>query len=155
MSACCTKVVNKSNVVLILNARDLAGCRSWLVEEELGRCEAEGKRLVFVLNKIGTCVSSPQHTSCTSLVIDIMLCAVRLCLLVDLVPRENAQVSTTSATQPQHSPSTLRARISTQTSPLELHLRPQGVQTERSAGHLFFFFFFFFNIFIVRTILKA
>ena len=72
--------------------------------------------------------------SCASLVIDIMLCAVRLCLLVDLVPRENAQVSTTSATQPQCSPSTLRARISAQTSPLELHLRPQGVQTERSAG---------------------
>jgi hypothetical protein len=45
---------------------------------------------MFVLNKIGTC-ASPQYTPCASLVIDIMLCARRLCLLVDLVPRKNAQ----------------------------------------------------------------
>ena len=102
------QVVDESNVVLlILNARDPAGCRSRLVEEELCRREAEGKRLVFVLNKIGTCVS-PQHTSCASLAIDIMLCAVRLCLLVDLLPRENAQACLnhlrhTTPTLPFHS----------------------------------------------------
>ncbi|KAH9979529.1 P-loop containing nucleoside triphosphate hydrolase protein [Lactifluus volemus] len=56
------KVVDEADVVLlVLDARDPAGCRSRLVEEEVCRREAEGKRLVFVLNKI------------------------------DLVPRENAQ----------------------------------------------------------------
>jgi len=48
------KVVDESDVVLlVLDARDPAGCRSRLVEEEVRRREAEGKRLVFVLNKIG------------------------------------------------------------------------------------------------------
>jgi len=42
-----------SLVLLVLDARDPAGCRSRLVEEEVRRQEAEGKRLVFVLNKIG------------------------------------------------------------------------------------------------------
>jgi nuclear GTP-binding protein len=50
------KVVDESDVVLlVLDARDPAGCRSRLVEEEVRRHEAEGKRLVFVLNKIGAC----------------------------------------------------------------------------------------------------
>ena len=40
-------------VLLVLDARDLAGCRSRLVEEEVRRREAEGKRLAFMLNKIG------------------------------------------------------------------------------------------------------
>jgi len=53
------KVVDESDVILlVLDARDPAGCRSRLVEEEVRRREAEGKRLVFVLNKIGMC-SSP------------------------------------------------------------------------------------------------
>ena len=48
------KVVDESDVVLlVLDARDPAGCRSRLVEEEVRRREADGKRLVFVLNKIG------------------------------------------------------------------------------------------------------
>ena len=48
----------KSDVVLlVLDARDPAGCRSWLVEEEVQRHEAEGKCLMFVLNKIGMCAS--------------------------------------------------------------------------------------------------
>ena len=52
------KVVDEADVVLLdLDARDLAGCRSRLVEEEVRRREAEGKGLVFVLNKIGTCAS--------------------------------------------------------------------------------------------------
>jgi hypothetical protein len=52
------KVVDESDVVLlVLDARDPAQCRSQLIEEEVRRREAEGKRLVFVLNKIGTCAS--------------------------------------------------------------------------------------------------
>ena len=48
------KVVDEADVILlVLDARDPAGCRSRLVEEEARRREAEGKRLVFVLNKIG------------------------------------------------------------------------------------------------------
>lgn len=47
------KVIDESDIiVLVLDARDPEGCRSRLVEEEVRRREAEGKRLVFVLNKI-------------------------------------------------------------------------------------------------------
>ncbi|KAG6373687.1 P-loop containing nucleoside triphosphate hydrolase protein [Boletus reticuloceps] len=56
------KVIDESDIIiLVLDARDPEGCRSRLVEEEVRRRESEGKKLVFVLNKI------------------------------DLVPRENAQ----------------------------------------------------------------
>ena len=49
------KVIDESDIVLlVLDARDPEGCRSRLVEEEVRRRESEGKRLVFVLNKIGT-----------------------------------------------------------------------------------------------------
>lgn len=48
------KVVDESDIiVLVLDARDPEGCRSRLVEEEVRRREHEGKRLVFVMNKIG------------------------------------------------------------------------------------------------------
>jgi nuclear GTP-binding protein len=48
------KVVDEADVILlVLDAHDPAGCRSRLVEEEVRRGEAEGKRLVFMLNKIG------------------------------------------------------------------------------------------------------
>lgn len=48
------KVIDQSDIiVLVLDARDPEGCRSRLVEEEVRRREAEGKKLVFVLNKIG------------------------------------------------------------------------------------------------------
>lgn len=48
------KVIEESDIViLVLDARDPEGCRSRLVEEEVRRREHEGKRLVFVLNKIG------------------------------------------------------------------------------------------------------
>jgi nuclear GTP-binding protein len=48
------KVVDKAGaILLVLDACDPVGCRSRLVEEEVRRCEAEGKRLVLVLNKIG------------------------------------------------------------------------------------------------------
>ncbi|PIL33020.1 hypothetical protein GSI_04469 [Ganoderma sinense ZZ0214-1] len=46
------KVIDEADIiVLVLDARDPEGCRSRLVEEEVRRREAEGKRLVFVLNK--------------------------------------------------------------------------------------------------------
>lgn len=49
------KVIDESDIViLVLDARDSEGCRSRLVEEEVRRREHEGKKLVFVLNKIGT-----------------------------------------------------------------------------------------------------
>lgn len=48
------KVVDESDIViLVLDARDPESCRSRLVEEEVRRREGEGKKLVFVLNKIG------------------------------------------------------------------------------------------------------
>ncbi|KAF9484542.1 hypothetical protein BDN70DRAFT_903568 [Pholiota conissans] len=47
------KVVDESDIIiLVLDARDPEGCRSRLVEEEVRRRESEGKKLVFVLNKI-------------------------------------------------------------------------------------------------------
>jgi nuclear GTP-binding protein len=47
------KVIDQSDIViLVLDARDPEGCRSRLVEEEVRRRECEGKKLVFVLNKI-------------------------------------------------------------------------------------------------------
>ena len=50
------KVIDQSDIiVLVLDARDPEGCRSRLVEEEVRRRESEGKRLVFVLNKVGAC----------------------------------------------------------------------------------------------------
>lgn len=51
------KVIDESDIILlVLDARDPLGCRSRLVEEEVLRREHEGKRLVFVLNKIGICL---------------------------------------------------------------------------------------------------
>jgi hypothetical protein len=104
----------------------------WLVEEELCRHEAEGKRLVFVLNKIGTCASthalrfsSHQHYAVRGApVIARRFGAARECLgMAQPPPPHNLNA-------PLPSP---RARISARTSPLEPHLRPQGVQTQRSA----------------------
>jgi len=48
------KVIDESDIIIhVLDARDPEGCRSRLVEEEVRRRESEGKKLVFVLNKIG------------------------------------------------------------------------------------------------------
>jgi len=59
------KVIEESDIViLVLDARDPQGCRSRLVEEEVRRRESEGKKLVFVLNKIGT---PNQPTACCEL----------------------------------------------------------------------------------------
>ncbi|TRM66534.1 P-loop containing nucleoside triphosphate hydrolase protein [Schizophyllum amplum] len=47
------KVIDESDIIiLVLDARDPDGCRSRLVEEEVRRRESEGKKLVFVLNKV-------------------------------------------------------------------------------------------------------
>jgi nuclear GTP-binding protein len=76
------KVIDQSDIViLVLDARDPEGCRSRLVEEEVRRRESEGKKLVFVLNKIGMNVSFIWclHSS--------LPCTVG----EDLVTKENAQ----------------------------------------------------------------
>lgn len=55
------KVIEQSDVViLVLDARDPEGCRSKLVEEEVRRREGDGKKLVFVLNKIGASFVHPS-----------------------------------------------------------------------------------------------
>ena len=58
------KVVDEADIiVLVLDARDPEGCRSRLVEEEVRRREAEGKRLVFVLNKVGEYILCFPHSA--------------------------------------------------------------------------------------------
>ena len=47
------RVIDESDIILlVLDARDPEGCRSRLVEEEVRRRDGEGKKLVFVLNKV-------------------------------------------------------------------------------------------------------
>ncbi|OBZ73354.1 Guanine nucleotide-binding protein-like 3 [Grifola frondosa] len=93
------KVIDESDIIiLVLDARDPEGCRSRLVEEEVRRRESEGKKLVFVLNKI------------------------------DLVPRENAQawlryLRHTMPTLPFRSAaSNQRSNLSSSTAPALLRL---------------------------------
>ncbi|KAI0327889.1 P-loop containing nucleoside triphosphate hydrolase protein [Cubamyces sp. BRFM 1775] len=93
------KVIDESDIViLVLDARDPEGCRSRLVEEEVRRRESEGKKLVFVLNKI------------------------------DLVPRDNAQawlryLRHTTPTLPFKSASAnQRSNLSSSTAPALLRL---------------------------------
>ena len=48
------KVIDQSDLILlVLDARDPEGCRSKLVEDEVRRRESDGKKLIFILNKIG------------------------------------------------------------------------------------------------------
>ena len=76
------KAIDESDIViLVLDACDPEGCRSRLVEEEVRRRESEGKKLVFVLNKIGARAFFFSFLAC----VDIVL------MVLDLVPRENAQ----------------------------------------------------------------
>ncbi|KAI0631838.1 hypothetical protein C8Q77DRAFT_1129408 [Trametes polyzona] len=93
------KVIDESDIViLVLDARDPEGCRSRLVEEEVRRRESEGKKLVFVLNKI------------------------------DLIPRDNAQawlryLRHTTPTLPFKSASAhQRSNLSSSTAPALLRL---------------------------------
>ena len=72
------KVIDESDIViLVLDARDPEGCRSRLVEEEVRRRESEGKKLVFVLNKIGGCDSFTLYRS-RILTIPQILCPERM-----------------------------------------------------------------------------
>jgi len=76
------KVVDESDIViLVLDARDPEGCRSRLVEEEVRRRESEGKKLVFVLNKIGANYFFFYSEGIEQV---IYIC-------IDLIPRSNAQ----------------------------------------------------------------
>ncbi|KAK0201211.1 P-loop containing nucleoside triphosphate hydrolase protein [Desarmillaria ectypa] len=95
------KVIDESDIViLVLDARDPEGCRSRLVEEEVRRRESEGKKLVFVLNK------------------------------VDLIPKDNAQLwlkhlRHSTPTLPFLSPSSAqhqRTNISSGTAPALIRL---------------------------------
>ena len=55
------QVIDESDIILlVLDARDPEGCRSRLVEEEVRRRECEGKKLVFVLNKVDLV---PKHNA--------------------------------------------------------------------------------------------
>jgi nuclear GTP-binding protein len=110
------KVVDQSDIVImVLDARDPEGCRSRMVEDEVRRREADGKRLIFVLNKIG------EPTSFL-LAIDLIL------LTADLVPKENAQgwlkyLRHTAPTLPFRSSTQLqRQNLSSRTSPALLNL---------------------------------
>jgi len=86
------KVVDEADVVLlVLDARDPAGCRSRLVEEEVRRREAEGKRLVFVLNKVGACISSTLSRLSGHRRLNGARWWISFIYIIDLVPRENAQ----------------------------------------------------------------
>ncbi|KDQ58170.1 hypothetical protein JAAARDRAFT_34986 [Jaapia argillacea MUCL 33604] len=104
------KVIDDSDIIiLVLDARDPEGCRSRLVEEEVRRRENEGKKLIFVLNKI------------------------------DLVPRENAQLwlrhlRHTTPTLPFRSASqNQRTNLSSTTAPALLRLikayKPSAAQS--------------------------
>ncbi|KAF7976886.1 hypothetical protein HWV62_5429 [Athelia sp. TMB] len=104
------KVIDQSDIViLVLDARDPEGCRSRIVEEEVRRRESEGKKLVFVLNKI------------------------------DLVPRDNAQawlryLRHSTPTLPFRSASnTQRTHLSSTTAPALLKLlkayKPSAAQS--------------------------
>jgi hypothetical protein len=53
------KVIEQSDLILsVLDARDPEGCRSKLVEDEVRRRESDGKKLIFILNKIGGYLSA-------------------------------------------------------------------------------------------------
>jgi len=76
------KVIDQSDIViLVLDARDPEGCRSRLVEEEVRRRESEGKKLIFVLNKIGMHIGFIWYSTLFS-----------SCIVgEDLVSKDNAQ----------------------------------------------------------------
>lgn len=49
------KVIDRSDVIIqVLDARDPQGTRSKWVEDEVRKREADGKRLIGIVNKIGT-----------------------------------------------------------------------------------------------------
>jgi nuclear GTP-binding protein len=82
------KVLEETDSIpLVLNNRDPDDCRSRLVEEEVRRREADGKRLVFVLNKIGMHLPSIYPS-----LPHVFHPLVRSDVPTDLVTKENGQV---------------------------------------------------------------
>lgn len=98
------RVIDESDVILlVLDARDPEGCRSRLVEEEVRRRESEGKRLVFVLNKVGA-----YRVSFTS---SDMLMATMQISFRPLMPKHGFGISDTARQPFPSAPSLLQARI--------------------------------------------
>lgn len=139
------KVIEESDVViLVLDARDPEGTRSRLVEEEVRRRESEGKRLVFVLNKVGECTRQTERHCCSWFWLLLLLSAVCVSgthksdiFIVDLVPQTNAQawlryLRHTTPTLPFRSVSS-SSNPSSATAPALLKLlkayRPSGKQS--------------------------
>jgi nuclear GTP-binding protein len=124
------QVIEQSDIILlVLDARDPEGCRSRLVEEEVRRREHQGKRLVFVLNKIG---SSSLHSFSSTLSFELMRSE-------DLIPKDNAQLwlrylRHSTPTLPFRAPtSNARTNLSSATAPALMRLikayRPSAAQS--------------------------
>jgi len=128
------KVIDQSDIViLVLDARDPEGCRSRLVEEEVRRRESEGKKLVFVLNKIGALFYGLTNTAMLTFLLFF------LARIADLVPRENAQLwlrhlrHSTPTLPFRSAASTQRTHLSSTTAPALLRLlkayKPSAAQS--------------------------
>jgi hypothetical protein len=133
MSACCTKLSTNLTSSFLFSTRVIRlGGRGGSAQGRSGG----RKRLVFVLNIIGTC-ESPEYTLCASLVIDIMRGFA--CALVDLVLQQECvgMAQTPPPHNPQHSPSALRAASAYERLWTRACVSPptQRVQTERGAEH--------------------
>lgn len=117
------KVIDEADViVMVLDARDPEGCRSRLVEE-VRRRESEGKRLVFVLNKIGMSVH-PLPYQCIH------------CVQISSHVTTPRRGSATYAILHPHFPSSLRRTINDQGS-LHLPLPPSSVYSRPTNRALF------------------
>jgi nuclear GTP-binding protein len=129
------KVLEEADIILlVLDARDPDGCRSRLVEEEVRRREADGKRLVFVLNKIG------MHTSPFSpSLLPVLYLLFWSNPPTDLVPKENAQawlrhLRHSTPTLPFRSASNgQRSNLSSSTAPALMRLLKAFKPSARSA----------------------
>lgn len=68
------RVIDQSDVIIqVLDARDPLGGRSRYVEDEVRRREGEGKRLIAVVNKIG----SPTSVHLATCQADVCACLFR------------------------------------------------------------------------------
>jgi hypothetical protein len=134
MSACCT------NSSTNLTSSFLFSTRVIRLHDRGGSAQARSggrKRLVFVLNKVGTC-ESPEYTLCASLVIDIMRGFARA--LVDLVLKQECVGMARTPPHNPNAPLQLRGSHQSAYEPCLWNracISPptQGVQTERGAEH--------------------
>jgi nuclear GTP-binding protein len=129
------KVLEEADIILlVLDARDPDGCRSRLVEEEVRRREADGKRLVFVLNKIGVHLPSVPPS-----LLHVFHPLVWSDVPADLVPKENAQawlrhLRHSTPTLPFRSASNgQRSNLSSATAPALMRLLKAFKPSARSA----------------------